>query len=93
MTHDPRRIQKKVDAGLTMEQAIEVLDREAAPRTEPAKAARRTPSKTKTQTSLCRRSNEATAAAGGQAQETGRSGRKTRDDRPNPKPNKGDTNL
>jgi hypothetical protein len=85
MEHDPRRIQEKVDAGLTLEQAIEVLDREAAAKPRDQETEKR-------QQSLCRRSNEATAAAGGQARETARPGRKTRDKRPNPKPNKGDTN-
>jgi hypothetical protein len=28
--HDPLKIQEKIDAGLTREQAIEVLDRQAA---------------------------------------------------------------
>jgi len=92
MQHDPQRIQEKVDAGLTLEQAIQVLDRET-PRNAMEKPARRSRSGSGDQKSLRRRGNGAPAAAGGQAQETGRSGRKTRDDRPNPKPNKGDTNL
>jgi hypothetical protein len=90
MEHDPQRIQEKVDAGLTLEQAIQVLDREAAGQSKPAQRTARGDGEKQ---SLRRRGNHAPAAAGGQAQETGRSGRKTRDDRPNPKPNKGDTNL
>jgi len=90
MQHDPQRIQEKVDAGLTLEQAIQVLDRDAAAQPQPARQSRPA---NRQQKSLRQRGNNAPAAAGGQAQETGRSGRKTRDNRPNPKPNKGDTNL
>ena len=75
--HDARRIQEKVDAGLTEEQAIMVLDREAAARADEEK--------------LSHRSHEAPGAAGRQARETERAARRTRDKRPNLKPNKGDT--
>ncbi len=78
--HDPRRIQEKLDAGLTLEQAVIVLDREAAAATGASQ-----------DQSICHRGNEAPAAAGRKARVTGRTERKTRDKRPNPKPNKGDT--
>jgi hypothetical protein len=41
--HDPIAIQQKIDAGLTREQAIEVLDRQAAHDAPPAVKEKKTP--------------------------------------------------